>query len=282
MIKLLSRILALTFTALHCSSGKAGGGTEIKVLCSTTKGDIVIAVYPDWAPLGAARFIELVKDNFYTDIALYRSVPKFLTQFGISDKQEKKHWHHSNIPDDPLNSRGIKKYFVSYAGGGKDTRSTQLFIAFEDLPYLGKSPWEVAFGEVVAGRDVVDSFYQGNGDIPPFGKGPDQQLLHQRGNSYIRENFPLTDFIQQCSLAPAEEEVKTTPTPPSPGLDSPSQTKTDKDAFLRKSGSDVKVNTSGSGSSTRPALIAVVVLLIALFVLCSLYQYHSATSPKSQ
>jgi hypothetical protein len=56
--------------------------------------------------------------------------------------------------------------------------------------------------------------------MPPFGKGPDQQKLHNRGislylnylsycncciylylgNSYIRNEFPLIDFIEQCEL----------------------------------------------------------------------------------
>lgn len=44
----------------------------------------------------------------------------------------------------------------------------------------------------------MDKLYKGYGDIPPFGKGPDQQKLHNRGNSYIKESFPLTDFITSC------------------------------------------------------------------------------------
>ena len=252
-MELLCRIWVLILFALPCSCGKTGDDSEIKVLCSTTKGEIAIAVYTDWAPLGANRFLDLVKDNFYTDIALYRSVPKFLTQFGISDKQEKKHWHRKTILDDPPNQRGIKKYYVSYAGSGKNTRSTQLFIAFEDLSYLGKSPWEVAFGEVVAGHDVVDSFYQGNGDIPPYGKGPDQQLLHQRGNAYIRENYPQTDFIQHCSIAPAAEETKTASVAQSSRCDLSPEAKSDS-----ATDNDAKVSTCACCCSTNTwvALVA--------------------------
>ncbi len=51
---------------LESRSGLGLGGEVIEVGCSTTKGDIVISVYPQWAPLGAERFIQLVQDDFYT------------------------------------------------------------------------------------------------------------------------------------------------------------------------------------------------------------------------
>jgi hypothetical protein len=47
--------------------------------------------------------------------------------------------------------------------------------------------------------DVIDKWYKGYGDIPPFGNGPDQSQLHEEGNAYIRSQFPKTDFIQTCN-----------------------------------------------------------------------------------
>jgi len=52
------------------------------VHCETTKGPLTIEVHKDWSPLGAERFLELVQDNFFTDIAFFRCVEGFLTQFG--------------------------------------------------------------------------------------------------------------------------------------------------------------------------------------------------------
>lgn len=51
-----------------------------KVHCRTTKGDINLDIYRDWSPLGADRFIELVEDGFFQDIAFFRCVKRFLTQ----------------------------------------------------------------------------------------------------------------------------------------------------------------------------------------------------------
>lgn len=174
--------------------------------CRTTKGSIVIKVYPEWAPIGAERFLDLVKDGFYTDIAMYRCVSKFLTQFGISDNKDLKHWHNENIKDDIDKKLGIKKHYVSFAGGGKNSRSTQIFIAFEDLEWLGvqsdgSQSWETPFGEVVEGFEVLNALYKGYGDIAPFNKkGPDQQKIHNLGNSYIRETFPKIDFVESCTI----------------------------------------------------------------------------------
>ncbi len=129
-------VLSLFLSLLPSCGGLSALGS-VSVRCGTTKGSIVIKVYPDWAPIGAERFLALVKDGFYTDIAMYRCVNNFLTQFGISDNIALKHWHNENIKDDVDKKLGIKKNYVSFAGGGKNSRSTQIFIAFEDLQWLG-------------------------------------------------------------------------------------------------------------------------------------------------
>ena len=115
------------------------------VECITTKGNFIVEVHQDWAPIGASHFLKLVADNFYSDIAIFRCVPNFLAQFGISADPSKKHWHNFVIPDDPHGdemNNGLKKYEMSFAGGGKNSRSTHLFVAYQDLPGLGKSDWE--------------------------------------------------------------------------------------------------------------------------------------------
>lgn len=58
-----------------------------------------------WSPLGADRFVELVKDGFFTDVALFRCVKNFLVQFGIApdaSSPKKKYWKERGpIQDDP-------------------------------------------------------------------------------------------------------------------------------------------------------------------------------------
>merc|ERR1712060_857834 len=60
------------------------GPTEIIVKCSTTEGDINAHILPEWSPLGANRFLELVRIKYFDGCALNRIVKNFLAQFGIS------------------------------------------------------------------------------------------------------------------------------------------------------------------------------------------------------
>lgn len=212
----------------------------------------------------------------WLDIALYRSVPNFLTQFGITDNPEKKHWQREEIPDDPLN-KPILKHYVSYAGGGPNTRTTQLFIAYEDLEFLGKSPWEVPFGEVTSGGDVVDAWYKGYGDMPPWGKGPDQGKLHNRGNSYIRSEFPLIDFIQSCKVMENKHE-----TPFEPIF---TELKEEGETDIQDIRSNLRQESEHSSEASmdtdssilnHPAFRAIILLVVAVSVLLCLYQYNSS------
>lgn len=86
------------------------------ISCHSSKGSFQIQLYPEWSPIGAERFLNLVRDEFFTDIAIFRGVENFLIQFGISDNPQKKHWHHETIQDDLNLHVRFKKYFLSFAG----------------------------------------------------------------------------------------------------------------------------------------------------------------------
>src|SRR5438105_8932153 len=43
----------------------------------TTHGDFVVEVTRAWAPIGADRFYNLVRNRFFTDVAFFRVLPKF-------------------------------------------------------------------------------------------------------------------------------------------------------------------------------------------------------------
>jgi peptidyl-prolyl cis-trans isomerase A (cyclophilin A) len=200
-------LLTSLTTLLHYGHGIEMRPPTAKISCETTKGPLKIDVHSDWAPLGAERFVTLVKDGFYTDIAFFRCVRGFLTQFGISGDEKMKHWHRETLLDDPNLNLGIQKNYISFAGGGPNTRSTQIFIAFEYLDFLGKEPWETPFAVVTEGQATLDALYKEYGDIPPFGKGPDQQKIQNRGNAYVHENFPLIDYLQSCTVIEEEPSM---------------------------------------------------------------------------
>src|SRR5690606_7073477 len=110
----------------------------------------------------------------------FRVIPGFVVQFGIhGDPAVAKAWEPLTILDDSVvqsNRRGM----VSFATGGPNTRTTQLFINLADnlnLDGMGFSP----IGAVVEGMEVVDQLYGGYGDGPPMGSGPNQSRITNEG-----------------------------------------------------------------------------------------------------
>ena len=165
----------------------------------TSKGDFVIEVHRDWSPNGADRFYNLVSNGFFDNVRFFRVIAGFMAQFGIhGDTAVAAAWREQRIPDDSVvrsNTRG----FVSYAMGGPNTRTTQIFINYGDnsrLDGMGFPP----FGQVVAGMDVVDSLYSGYGESAPRGRGPKQPDIQSQGNAYLEKDFPYLDFVRKATI----------------------------------------------------------------------------------
>src|SRR5262245_49714917 len=69
----------------------------------TSVGTFVIQVHRDWAPLGADRFYNLVKNGFYDDTRFFRAVSGFMVQFGIhGDPAVSAAWRNARIGVDPV------------------------------------------------------------------------------------------------------------------------------------------------------------------------------------
>jgi peptidyl-prolyl cis-trans isomerase A (cyclophilin A) len=170
-----------------------------KARFDTTKGVFVIQVNRAWAPNGADRFYNLVKNGFYDNIRFFRVISGFMVQFGINgDPKLSAQWREARIPDDRV-SQSNKRGFITFATAGPNTRTTQVFINFADnagLDSQGFSP----FGQVVQGMDVVDRLNAEYGEGAPRGRGPDQGRLQQEGNAYLQKDFPRMDFIKKATI----------------------------------------------------------------------------------
>jgi peptidyl-prolyl cis-trans isomerase A (cyclophilin A) len=166
----------------------------------TSKGTFTITVNRGWAPNGADRFYNLVKNGFYDDVKFFRVLDGFMAQVGIHGNPTiAKAWVGARIQDDPV-KQSNKRGFVTFATGGPNTRTTQIFINFRDNVGLDKQGF-APFGEVTSGMNVVDRLYSGYGEGAPSGKGPDQQRVQGEGNTYLSKDFPRLDFIKVATIA---------------------------------------------------------------------------------
>jgi peptidyl-prolyl cis-trans isomerase A (cyclophilin A) len=170
-----------------------------KVKFDTSKGTFVIEVHRDWAPNGADRFYNLVKNGFYNDDRFFRVIKDFMVQFGINGNPKiSQVWRDANIPDDPVEESNMRGY-ITFATAGPNTRTTQVFINFGDNPSLDAQGF-APFGKVVSGLDVVDHLYSGYGEGAPRGEGPDQGRVQSEGNPYLLKNFPQLDYIKKATI----------------------------------------------------------------------------------
>jgi peptidyl-prolyl cis-trans isomerase A (cyclophilin A) len=178
---------------------------EYKAKLTTTKGDIVIDVHRDWAPRGADRFYNMVRSGYLKDVSFYRVVPNFIVQFGAAaDPKVEAAWNAPNMQlrDDPV-KQSNKRGTVTFAMGGPNTRTTEVFINLKDnasLDGMGFAP----FGEVTEGMEVVDQLYSGYGDMKEMGgRGPSQPRVQREGKAYLDKSFPQLDSIKTATIVSA-------------------------------------------------------------------------------
>ena len=123
-------------------------------------------------------------------MAIFRVVPDFVAQFGIhNDSLINKSWRENGIDDEPVLAKN-EAMSISFARGGVNTRSNQIFINLKDnyrldeLAYSGVTGFPV-IAKVIAGKENVLKFYDGYGDT----LGRKQDSIVQFGNTYLREKI---------------------------------------------------------------------------------------------
>ena len=170
-----------------------------KAKFDTTKGVFVIEVQRDWAPNGADRFYNLVKNGFYDNVRFFRVISGFMVQFGIhGDPKVSAPWREAQLKDDPV-KQSNKRGNITYAMAGPNTRTSQVFINFGDnasLDSQGFSP----FGRVVTGMEVVDKLNAEYGEGAPRGRGPDQSRMQMEGNAYLTKDFGRLDYVKKATI----------------------------------------------------------------------------------
>jgi cyclophilin family peptidyl-prolyl cis-trans isomerase len=168
-----------------------------KVKFDTSAGAFEVQVHRDWAPLGADRFYNLVKAGFYDDVRFFRVIPDFMVQFGINGTPSVSTiWSRAQIKDDPV-KQSNKRGYITFAMAGPNTRTTQVFINFQDNTNLDKQGF-APFGEVVQGMNVVDKLNS------QYAGKPQEQFvkIQTEGNAFLNKQFPKLDYVKTATIEP--------------------------------------------------------------------------------
>ncbi len=199
-MRILVAALLLVFGAGLVNAQETARSTKapdkFRVKFETSCGDFTVEVQRDWAPLGADRFHELVQAGFYDECRFFRVVPGFVVQWGMNgDPAVYAKWKDREIKDDKV-TQSNREGMITFASRGPNTRTCQLFINLADnerLDDLGFAP----FGKVVEGLDVVKKI------TSEYGQRPQQPLIQEEGNAYLKKEFPKMDYIKKVTVVPA-------------------------------------------------------------------------------
>jgi len=146
----------------------AGAGMAVaanpKVEMETSKGKMVIELFPDKAPETVKNFLNYVETKYYDGTIFHRVIPKFMIQGGgfTSDmKQKSAGAPIKNEADNGLkNDRGT---IAMARTGDPHSATAQFFINSVNNDFLNhksktQQGWGyVVFGKVIAGMDVIDA-----------------------------------------------------------------------------------------------------------------------------
>ena len=138
----------------------------------TEKGDIVIELFADKAPLAVNSFIFLAKNGWFDNVTFHRVIPGFVAQAG--DPSGTGYgtpgyaFKNEVSPDLKFDGPGV----VGMANAGADSNGSQFFITYAPQPTLDGS--YTVFGKVIQGMEVANSLTprdpSGNGELPPGDK----------------------------------------------------------------------------------------------------------------
>ena len=160
-LAVVATVLVLGATSLPAQTPAPAAKPNPRVTLDTSKGKIVVELFPDKAPKTVANFLQYVKAGFYDGVIFHRVIPDFMIQTGgfTSDMTQKP--NKGPIKNESDNGLHNERGTLAMARLTEPhTASSQFFINLKDNRSLDHSPrgWGyTVFGQVVEGMDVVDA-----------------------------------------------------------------------------------------------------------------------------
>jgi peptidyl-prolyl cis-trans isomerase B (cyclophilin B) len=126
----------------------------------TSRGTIVVDLFPKEAPKTVNNFVFLARDGFYDGTVFHRVISNFMIQGGDPTGTGRGGPGYRFEDETKGSPHKHKAGSLSMANAGPNTNGSQFFITHVATDWLdGK---HTIFGQVRSGQDVVDSVKQGD------------------------------------------------------------------------------------------------------------------------
>lgn len=145
----------------------------VKVRISTSKGDIVVELNQEKAPVTCENFLKYVNANFYDGTIFHRVIKGFMIQCGgMTADMRPKQTNPSIVNESKNGLKNLRGTLAMARTSDPDSATSQFFINHADndfLDYGVRDAGYAVFGKVVEGMDVVDAIATVKtkpGDVP--------------------------------------------------------------------------------------------------------------------
>lgn len=186
----------------------------------TSKGDMLIELYPEIAPLTVANFVGLAEGKiknsakaegmpYYDGLIFHRVISNFMIQGGDPNGDGRGGPGYKFADEFSPKLRHDKKGILSMANAGPGTNGSQFFITQVPTPHLNDK--HTIFGSVIEGIDVIDAIVEveKNSSDKPF-----EDILIEK-LTIVRKGKKMSDYeggalftsIQKEKIEKAEKEL---------------------------------------------------------------------------
>ena len=159
--KLIALITSFFIVEQVASANEANGD---KILLNTSKGEIIINLMPEIAPVHVARIVELVKSGFYDGIIFHRIIPGFMAQTG-DPKGDGTGGSGTNLKAEFSDYKYINGTVGMARTMDPNSADSQFFICFDGCGHL--TGQYTVWGQVETGMEVVEALNVGEPPTDP-------------------------------------------------------------------------------------------------------------------
>ena len=162
MLKKLIALITSFFIVEQVAS--ANEANSDKILLNTSKGEIIINLMPEIAPVHVARIVELVKSGFYDGVIFHRIIPGFMAQTG-DPKGNGTGGSGTNLKAEFSDYKYINGTVGMARTMDPNSADSQFFICFDGCGHL--TGQYTVWGQVETGMEVVEALNVGEPPADP-------------------------------------------------------------------------------------------------------------------